>query len=60
MDESRLVQLSKFLSFILRHHLEVIGLRLNEGGWAKVDELLAGAKKVGRHIRRERLLSVVE
>lgn len=32
--------LSKFLSFILRHKPETIGLSLDEGGWAYVDELI--------------------
>jgi len=31
------VELSKFLSFILRHHPEEIGLTLDEAGWASVD-----------------------
>lgn len=30
----------KFLSFVLRHDPEAIGLELNEHGWASVDELL--------------------
>lgn len=34
--------LSKFLSLILRHRPEVIGIELDEHGWANVDELIAG------------------
>lgn len=34
--------LSKFISLILRHKPEVIGISLDEHGWANVDELLAG------------------
>lgn len=33
---------SKFISLILRHKPEVIGITLDEHGWANVDELLAG------------------
>ena len=33
---------SKFLSLILRHKPEVIGIALDEHGWANVDELIAG------------------
>lgn len=34
--------LSKFISLILRHKPETIGISLDEHGWANVDELLAG------------------
>ena len=33
---------SKFLSLILRHKPEVIGIMLDEHGWARVDEVIAG------------------
>jgi len=33
-------KLSKFLSLILRHQPEAVGLQLDENGWANVDELL--------------------
>ena len=33
---------SRFISLILRHKPEVIGITLDEHGWANVDELLAG------------------
>ena len=33
---------SKFISLILRHRPEVIGITLDEHGWANVDELLEG------------------
>lgn len=33
---------SKFLALILRHKPEVIGIKLDEHGWADVDELLRG------------------
>jgi len=37
--------LSKFISLILRHKPETIGITLDEHGWAKVDELIAGIAK---------------
>jgi RNA:NAD 2'-phosphotransferase (TPT1/KptA family) len=40
--EKDLEQLSRFLSFILRHKPESIGIALDEHGWANVEELLAG------------------
>lgn len=36
---------SKFISRILRHHPESIGIQLDERGWARVDELIAGIAK---------------
>ena len=33
---------SKFISLILRHKPEIIGITLDEHGWADVDELIAG------------------
>ena len=36
---------SKFISLILRHKPEVIGITLDEHGWANVDELLAGVSR---------------
>ena len=36
---------SKFISLILRHRPEVIGITLDEHGWARVDELLAGINR---------------
>lgn len=34
---------SKFLSYILRHNPEAIGLTLNDQGWANIDELISKA-----------------
>lgn len=36
---------SKFISLILRHKPEVIGITLDEHGWANVEELIAGIQK---------------
>lgn len=36
---------SKFISLILRHKPESIGISLDEHGWASVDELIAGVNK---------------
>ena len=36
---------SKFISLILRHRPEMIGITLDEHGWANVDELLAGISR---------------
>lgn len=36
---------SKFISLILRHKPEAIGITLDEHGWANVEELIAGVAK---------------
>ncbi len=38
-------KLGKYLCMILRHRPEVIGITLDEHGWADVDELIAGIAK---------------
>ena len=38
-------QTSKFISLILRHKPEVIGIALDEHGWADVDELIRGVSR---------------
>lgn len=37
--------ISKYISLILRHKPEVAGVTLDEHGWAKVNDLVAGVKK---------------
>lgn len=40
-----LTKTSCYISFILRHKPEAIGITLDEHGWAKVDELIEGVSK---------------
>lgn len=40
MNKNREINLSKQLSFILRHRPESIGLELDQNGWASVQELV--------------------
>ncbi len=44
--DKREKELSKFLSLILRHKPEVIGIKLDEHGWANVRELIDGIGKI--------------
>ena len=55
-----LIKTSKFLSFVLRHKPEEIGIRLNSEGWAQVDELIAAAQQSGVPLNRELLKQIVE
>ena len=54
-----LVNTSKFLSLILRHAPEKIGLALDAQGWADIGQLLAQAGSHGRSISLEQLQDVV-
>jgi len=56
---SDLTAISKFLSLVLRHEPQRIGLALDEAGWASVDELVGKAALAGRPITPEQLRQVV-
>ncbi len=53
------VRRSRFLSLVLRHRPEVIGLRLDDAGWAEVDALLAALAAHGRPLSRAELEALV-
>lgn len=52
-------ELSKFISLILRHKPEVIGISLDEHGWADVDELIRGINRAGSRIDMDLLEKIV-
>ncbi|MFZ5721917.1 MAG: RNA 2'-phosphotransferase [Pseudomonadota bacterium] len=54
------IETSKYLSYILRHAPEAIGLTLEREGWAEIDTLLAAASRAGKRIDRVRLQQVVD
>jgi putative RNA 2'-phosphotransferase len=45
MEKNKLVKISKYLSYHLRHHPEKLGLKLADGGWVSVKELLKAAQQ---------------
>lgn len=53
-------QISKFLSLVLRHKPEVIGLNLDENGWAGVKELQEKCAKQNQDFTLEELDEIVE
>lgn len=59
MNDKTKVGISKFLSLVLRHRPETIGVTLDKAGWVQVDALLAGCRKAGRGITLEQLDEVV-
>ena len=48
--ERDLVRASKFLSYVLRHNPDAVGVRLDAGGWIEVETLLAALAAHGRPI----------
>lgn len=53
-----ITETSKYISLILRHKPEVIGITLDEHGWANVEDLIAGIQKT-HHMNREILEEIV-
>ena len=52
------IEVSKYLSFILRHKPESIGLPLDKNGWADIEQLVAKSQSV--KLTRELLEFIVE
>lgn len=55
----RLIKTSKFLSRVLRHEPELIGITLDPAGWVSVSELLRACRAQGRALTLEELNEVV-
>ena len=51
--------ISKYISLILRHKPEVIGITLDEHGWANVSELVTGIRKDNPEFNTEALEEIV-
>jgi putative RNA 2'-phosphotransferase len=58
MDTASLKRISKSLSYVLRHRPDSVGLKLGDGGWVAVDDLLTAFKRSGKPLSRG-LLEVV-
>jgi putative RNA 2'-phosphotransferase len=59
MDEKRKTKISKFLSLVLRHRPDAVGLELEEGGWADVEKLIAACARRGTDFTFAELCEVV-
>jgi putative RNA 2'-phosphotransferase len=60
LSNNNLIHISKFLSLVLRHKPETVGMTFEKGGWLKVDDLIQGAKEAGVELDKELLRAVVE
>ena len=55
----RLTKISKYLSFILRHEPDSIGLKLDADRWANVEELVEKANVSGKNFTQAQVEQVV-
>jgi len=59
METHQLVRFSKFMSLVLRHRPHQYGLTLDANGWAKVEDLVAAAKRANVPLTPEIVKQVV-
>lgn len=60
MENKARKKISRFLSLVLRHKPEVLGLQLDDNGWVSVEELLEKMNQPPHHLSMEDLKEVVE
>ncbi|ABG59798.1 RNA 2'-phosphotransferase [Cytophaga hutchinsonii ATCC 33406] len=59
ITEKEQIRISKFLSLVLRHQPELIGLQLNEQGWAHIETLLEKSAAYGVSFDKQTLKYLV-
>ncbi len=59
ISRNNLTSTSKFLSLVLRHQPEVIGMQLDPEGWLPIDELIEKANRNGNQLSLDLLHEVV-
>ena len=59
MTEKEIIRTSKFLSLILWHEPERVGLKLDSAGWVGVSELLEAVNRYGNSLTLEQLKHLV-
>lgn len=57
--EKELKSLSKFMSLVLRHEPELIGMTLDRAGWVAIDELVACALTAGKSLSHANVREIV-
>jgi hypothetical protein len=59
MTDKEIIKTSKFLSVVLRHEPERVGLKLDEAGWVGVEELLHAVNRNGVALTLDLLQHIV-
>ncbi|MEE1898092.1 RNA 2'-phosphotransferase [Flavobacterium rakeshii] len=60
LSEKENTHISKFLSLVLRHKPEQIGIKLNENGWVNVEDLIILSGKAGVNFNFNELKHIVD
>ena len=60
MKNNNAIKHSKFLSLVLRHKPQTIGIDLDEYGWVDIDILILKINEFGKKLTREELYFMVE
>lgn len=60
ISEKQITHISKFLSLVLRHKPETIGIELDQNGWTDVDTLLENSNSYGIKVDKDILKQIVE
>jgi putative RNA 2'-phosphotransferase len=60
LTPNRLIKISKYLSYHLRHRPDLLGLELAPGGWVEIEKLLAASAKHKFPLTQSELRYVVE
>ncbi len=59
INDKQITHISKFLSLVLRHQPETIGIHLDQSGWTDIDELIEKANNYGIKLDRDILNHIV-
>lgn len=57
--EAHLADLSRFLSYVLRHSPDDIGLSLNKEGWANIDDIIEKSAHKGKILTKDVIGTIV-
>jgi len=60
ISERQITHISKFLSLVLRHQPETIGIQIDQNGWVDIDDLIDKANNYGIKFDRSTLNHIVE
>ena len=60
MDKRRHIKISKFLSYVLRHHPDSFGIKLDGGGRADIEKLIQKADRKGMRLKHDEIRTVVK
>ena len=60
MNQKELTKLSKFISLVLRHRPELIGIEMDDQGWVDTRELIDKSSKIGQKLDLPALQYIVE